>query len=48
MELSRGWSDTPVIKCKPLKKNSGASVRQRTIPTERPPFVGKVSANFSG
>jgi hypothetical protein len=31
-----------------IKKNSGASVRQRTIPTERPPFVGEVSANFSG
>jgi hypothetical protein len=22
-------------------------VRERTIPTERPPFVGEVSANFS-
>jgi hypothetical protein len=32
----------------PLKKNSGASVRQRTIPTERPPLVGEVSANFRG
>jgi hypothetical protein len=30
------------------KTNSGASVRQRTIPTERPPLVGEVSANFSG
>jgi hypothetical protein len=30
------------------KKNSGALVRQRTIPTERPPLVGEVSANFSG
>jgi hypothetical protein len=28
--------------------NSGALVRQRTIPTERPPPVGEVSANFSG
>jgi hypothetical protein len=28
--------------------NSGALVRQRTIPTERPPLVGEVSANFSG
>jgi hypothetical protein len=26
------------------KKNSGALVRQRTIPTERPPLVGEVSA----
>jgi hypothetical protein len=25
-----------------------ALVRERTIPTEQPPFVGKVSANFSG
>jgi hypothetical protein len=29
------------------KKNSGALVRKRTIPTERPPLVGEVSANFS-
>jgi hypothetical protein len=26
----------------------GALVRKRTIPTERPPLVGEVSANFSG
>jgi hypothetical protein len=26
--------------------NAGALVRQRTIPTERPPLVGEVSANF--
>jgi hypothetical protein len=30
------------------KKNSGALVRQRTIPSERPPLVGEVSANFNG
>jgi hypothetical protein len=30
------------------QKNSGALVRQRTIPTERPPLFGEVSANFSG
>jgi hypothetical protein len=30
------------------KTNSGASVRQRTIPTERPTLVGEVGANFSG
>jgi hypothetical protein len=29
------------------KTNSGASVRQRTIPIERPPLVGEVNANFS-
>jgi hypothetical protein len=28
--------------------NSGALIRQRTIPSERPPLVGEVSANFSG
>jgi hypothetical protein len=26
------------------EKNSGALVRQRTIPTERPPLVGEISA----
>jgi hypothetical protein len=31
-----------------IKKSSGALVRQRTIPTERPPIVGEVIANFSG
>jgi hypothetical protein len=30
------------------KTNSVALVRKRTIPTKRPPLVGKVSANFSG
>jgi len=30
------------------KKNSVALVRERTIATERPPPVGKVSANFCG
>jgi hypothetical protein len=28
--------------------NSGALVRQPTIPSKRPPLVGEVSANFSG
>jgi hypothetical protein len=28
------------------KLNSMALVRERTIPTERPPPVGKISANF--
>ena len=31
-----------------LKLNSVALVRERTIPTEQPPPVGEVSANFSG
>ena len=30
------------------QKNSVALVRERTIPTERPPPVGEVSANFCG
>jgi len=30
------------------KLNSVALVRERTIPTERPPSVGEVSANFCG
>jgi hypothetical protein len=30
------------------KTNSGALVSQWTIPTERTPLIGKVSANFSG
>jgi hypothetical protein len=33
----------------PIKTlNSVALVRERTIPTERPPPVGEVSANFCG
>jgi hypothetical protein len=32
------------VKC----TNSVALVRERTIPTERPPLVGEVSANFCG
>ena len=31
-----------------IYKNSVALVRERTIPTERPPPVGEVSANFCG
>jgi hypothetical protein len=29
-----------------VKNNSVALVGERTMPTERPPLVGKVSANF--
>ena len=32
----------------PSNSNSVALVRERTIPTERPPPVGEVSANFCG
>ena len=31
-----------------ITPNSVALVRERTIPTERPPPVGEVSANFCG
>jgi hypothetical protein len=31
-----------------LKKKTVASVRERIIATERPPLVGKISANFCG
>jgi hypothetical protein len=31
-----------------LKLNSVALVREQTIPTEQPPLVGEVSANFFG
>jgi hypothetical protein len=31
-----------------LQTNCRALVSQRTIPTERPPLVGEVSASFSG
>jgi hypothetical protein len=32
---------------KKFTKNFSALVRQRTIPTERPPLVGEVNSNFS-
>jgi hypothetical protein len=31
-----------------IKLNSVALVRERTVPTERPPLVGEVNANFCG
>jgi hypothetical protein len=37
-----------VLPVESMAKNFGALVRQRIIPTERPPFVGEVSFNFSG
>jgi len=39
---------THVINYPITKLNSVALVRTRTIPTERPPPVGEVSANFCG
>jgi hypothetical protein len=49
IELS-GEIKAVYIECphKLLKKTLRALVRQRTIPTERPPLLGEVSANFSG
>jgi hypothetical protein len=37
-----------VVRRADSKLNSVALVRERTIPTERPPPVGEVSANFCG
>jgi hypothetical protein len=37
----------PIIENFQLKLNSVALVRKRTIPAERPPFVGHVSAKFA-
>ena len=37
-----------ILEKKVIKLNSVALVRERTIPTERPPPVGEVSANFCG
>jgi hypothetical protein len=36
------------VQSKKTKLNSVALVRKRTIPTERPPLVGEVSANLCG
>jgi hypothetical protein len=38
--------DIPISTKTKLKLNSVALVRERTVPTERPPPVGEVSANF--
>jgi hypothetical protein len=40
------WSTSAIRACERI--NSGALVHQRTTPTERPPLIGEVSANFSG
>jgi hypothetical protein len=41
-------ADRTSLRAKKTKLNSVALVRERTIPTERPPPVGEVSANFCG
>ena len=53
--LGQNFSSTSVFPCQyhatsdpQKKKNYVALVRERTIPTERPPPVGEVSANFCG
>jgi len=46
MKLSPFLSQIIYIYIYKLKLNSVALVRERTIPTERPPPVGEVSANF--
>ena len=38
----------PYVTCIKTKLNSVALVRTLSIPTERPPPVGEVSANFCG
>jgi hypothetical protein len=37
-----------IINTTTINKYSVARVRERTIPTERPPLVGEVSAKFCG
>jgi len=49
--LSKGKIESHLAKTLsrwPIKKISVALVRERTIPTEQPPPVGEVSANFCG
>jgi hypothetical protein len=41
------WYQNSFVLLRAKKKLRGL-VRQRTIPTERPPLVGEVNANFSG
>jgi hypothetical protein len=55
--LSRAHDTSSVLVCREAngnhymqskRTNSVASVRDRTIPTERPPLDGEISANFCG
>jgi hypothetical protein len=43
-----GWSPVRAVLSTVHKLNSMVWVRERTIPTERPPLVGEVIANFCG
>jgi hypothetical protein len=43
------WKIIVILKMEQTNKtNSVALVRKQTIPTERPPLFGEVSANFCG
>jgi hypothetical protein len=42
------WCQDELIGGKPNKKKSMVLVRKRSIPTEQPPPVGEVNANFCG
>jgi hypothetical protein len=46
--LSSVGSDLATESCQIWEKNSVALVCELTIPTERPPLVGEVSANSCG
>jgi hypothetical protein len=52
MHACKGWVKVhPALALRPLRSivlnnNSVTLVRERTIPTERQPLVGEVSANF--
>jgi hypothetical protein len=45
---AQGAQETLFEQLTTFKINSAALVRKRTTPTERPPLVGEVSANFCG
>jgi hypothetical protein len=48
-EMTGGWRKLHNEELHSLyKTNSVALARKRTMPTERPPLVGEVSANFCG
>ena len=47
-ELTHSYNLRTRVGTTKTKLNSVALVRERTIPTERPPPVGEVSANFCG
>ena len=48
MSTEHGQNLEPKRTTDEIKKNSVALVRERTIPTERPPPVDEVSAKFCG